>query len=283
MPLRDHFRPPVSKKSSWEGFHAMWPTCIVQQLRNQLPPGFVAEPRVHLGTLMEIDVGALESATRLDRGVKRKRQRRHGGRGLDRHPSSGRGRDGTARRVRVRGPHLRCRARTATGRRDRIRQPREQGSPGVAGRLRRQVRSAASQGRRRQHRRSRHDSPVQPVRSVDGVRRASGPGHDGRRTTDLRGILPLGDEGYAGAIGGLVPHHDHRPAAADAAAVVGGFACRSSRFGAELRASVPRFVDHVTAAEARRVRRSARRRPRGRRQVRLGVSPRAEGAGLRRP
>ncbi len=61
MPLRDHFRPPVSKKSSWEGFHGMWPASIVQQLRKQLPPGFVAEPRVHLGTLMEIDVGALES------------------------------------------------------------------------------------------------------------------------------------------------------------------------------------------------------------------------------
>ena len=60
MPLRDHFRLPVSKKASWEGFHATWPTCIVQQLRNLLPPGFVAEPRVHLGTLMEIDVGALE-------------------------------------------------------------------------------------------------------------------------------------------------------------------------------------------------------------------------------
>ena len=37
MSLRDHFRPPVSKKSSWEGFHAMWPTCIVQHLRNELP------------------------------------------------------------------------------------------------------------------------------------------------------------------------------------------------------------------------------------------------------
>ena len=47
MPLRDHFRPPVSKKSSWEGFHAMWPTCIVQQLRKLLPPGYVAEPRDH--------------------------------------------------------------------------------------------------------------------------------------------------------------------------------------------------------------------------------------------
>jgi hypothetical protein len=61
MPLRDHFSPPVSKEASWEGFHGMWPASIVQQLRKQLPPGYVAEPRVHLGTLMEIDVGALES------------------------------------------------------------------------------------------------------------------------------------------------------------------------------------------------------------------------------
>jgi hypothetical protein len=61
MPLRDHFRPPVSKKASWEGFHAMWPGSIVRQLRKQLPPGYVAEPRVHLGTLMEIDVATFES------------------------------------------------------------------------------------------------------------------------------------------------------------------------------------------------------------------------------
>jgi hypothetical protein len=60
MPLRDHFRPPVSKQASWEGFHGMWPASIVQ--RKLLPPGYVAEPRVHLGTLMEIAVGALESA-----------------------------------------------------------------------------------------------------------------------------------------------------------------------------------------------------------------------------
>jgi hypothetical protein len=61
MPLRDHFHPPASKKASWEGFHGMWPASIVQQLRKQLPTGYVAEPRVHLGTSMEIDVGALES------------------------------------------------------------------------------------------------------------------------------------------------------------------------------------------------------------------------------
>jgi hypothetical protein len=64
MPLRDHFRPPVSKKASWEGFHAMWPTSIVRHLRTELPSGYVAEPRVHLGALMEIDVGALAESER---------------------------------------------------------------------------------------------------------------------------------------------------------------------------------------------------------------------------
>jgi hypothetical protein len=61
MPLRDHFRPPVRKQASWEDFHGMWPASIVQQLRKQLPPGYVAEPRVHLGMLMEIGGDALES------------------------------------------------------------------------------------------------------------------------------------------------------------------------------------------------------------------------------
>lgn len=60
MPLRDHFRPPVVNKASWEGFHALWPGVIVQHLRKQLPAGYVAEPRVHLGSYVEIDIGAFE-------------------------------------------------------------------------------------------------------------------------------------------------------------------------------------------------------------------------------
>jgi hypothetical protein len=60
MPLRDHFRPPVSKRSSWEGFHGLWPGIIVQQLARRLPDGFVAEPRVHLGSFYEIDVCTFE-------------------------------------------------------------------------------------------------------------------------------------------------------------------------------------------------------------------------------
>ncbi|MBX9624502.1 MAG: DUF4058 family protein [Gemmataceae bacterium] len=58
MPLRDHFRPPLSRQASWEGFHGGWPMVIVQQLRRRLPPGFVAEPRVHSGSQVEIDVSA---------------------------------------------------------------------------------------------------------------------------------------------------------------------------------------------------------------------------------
>jgi hypothetical protein len=60
MPLRDHFRPPVDNIASWEGFHGGWPMVIVQQLRKLLPTGYVAEPRVHLGSYVEIDVAAFE-------------------------------------------------------------------------------------------------------------------------------------------------------------------------------------------------------------------------------
>jgi hypothetical protein len=65
MPLRDHFRPPVSKHSSWEGFHGGWPMAMVQQLSRVLPPEFVAEPRVHLGSYFELDVNAYENDERI--------------------------------------------------------------------------------------------------------------------------------------------------------------------------------------------------------------------------
>jgi hypothetical protein len=61
MPLRDHFRPPVDKIASWEGFHAMWPMSIVQYLRKQLPAGYVAGPRLHSGSPIEIDVATSEN------------------------------------------------------------------------------------------------------------------------------------------------------------------------------------------------------------------------------
>ncbi len=55
MPLRDHFRPPLDDRTSWEGLHGQWPAMIVLALSRQLPSGYVAAPRVHLGAFVEID------------------------------------------------------------------------------------------------------------------------------------------------------------------------------------------------------------------------------------
>jgi hypothetical protein len=60
MPLRDHFRLPVKKLASWEGFHGMWPATMVQRLAPLLPLHYTAEPRAHLGSYFEIDVSAYE-------------------------------------------------------------------------------------------------------------------------------------------------------------------------------------------------------------------------------
>jgi hypothetical protein len=60
MPLRDHFRPPVESKHSWDELHGMWPAVIVQHLFPLLPDGYVAAPGVHLGAAFEIDVSTYE-------------------------------------------------------------------------------------------------------------------------------------------------------------------------------------------------------------------------------
>jgi hypothetical protein len=60
MPLRDHFRPPLDEMASREEFHGGWPMVIVQQLRKQLPAGYVAGPRVHSGSQVEVDVATYE-------------------------------------------------------------------------------------------------------------------------------------------------------------------------------------------------------------------------------
>lgn len=61
MPLRDHFRPPLDNVHSWEELHGGWPMVIVQHLRTKLPAGYIAGPRVHFGSYVEIDVAAFET------------------------------------------------------------------------------------------------------------------------------------------------------------------------------------------------------------------------------
>ncbi len=60
MPLRDHFRPPLADRRSWDGLHGQWPAMIVVDLNRQLPERYVAEPQIHLGSSIEIDVAAYD-------------------------------------------------------------------------------------------------------------------------------------------------------------------------------------------------------------------------------
>ncbi len=61
MPLRDHFRPPLDNLAAWEGFHGGWPMVIVQHLGKVLPSRYVAAPRVHSGSQVEIDVATYDA------------------------------------------------------------------------------------------------------------------------------------------------------------------------------------------------------------------------------
>ena len=60
MPLRDHFHPPVDSRASWEGFQGQWPAMIVLDLVGRLPSQFSVEPRVHVGSEIEIDVASFD-------------------------------------------------------------------------------------------------------------------------------------------------------------------------------------------------------------------------------
>ena len=61
MPLLDHFHPPLSSERHWESFHSSWATKIADALTEHwLPPNFIAEEHVHLGTSVEIDVATLQ-------------------------------------------------------------------------------------------------------------------------------------------------------------------------------------------------------------------------------
>ena len=60
MPLRDHFRPPLENKHSWDEVHGCWPAMITMMLNRKLPMRFRAAPQVHLGKFAQIDVTAFE-------------------------------------------------------------------------------------------------------------------------------------------------------------------------------------------------------------------------------
>jgi hypothetical protein len=60
MPLRDHFHPPVDRIASWEEMHALWPGLMSVHLNEILPEGYRSGPRVHLDSVVEVDVATFE-------------------------------------------------------------------------------------------------------------------------------------------------------------------------------------------------------------------------------
>jgi hypothetical protein len=61
MPLRDHFHPPLSNRKPWEAVHNLWPSVMVLALARTLPSRYEAEPGVHSGASVEIDVATFEA------------------------------------------------------------------------------------------------------------------------------------------------------------------------------------------------------------------------------
>lgn len=60
MPLRDHFDLPTNKWASWEELHGAWPGVMAFRLNDLLPPEYRSGLKIHLGSLVEVDVGAFE-------------------------------------------------------------------------------------------------------------------------------------------------------------------------------------------------------------------------------
>jgi hypothetical protein len=58
MPLRDHFRPPLSTRRHWHSLHNAWATFLASALNQTLPKRYFAEPNVQFG--IQIDVGTFE-------------------------------------------------------------------------------------------------------------------------------------------------------------------------------------------------------------------------------
>jgi hypothetical protein len=56
MPLRDHFRPPLSVTHPWRGFHSAWANAITNQLNEVLPEGYYAIPEVPLGDCVAVHI-----------------------------------------------------------------------------------------------------------------------------------------------------------------------------------------------------------------------------------
>jgi hypothetical protein len=58
----DHFHPPLAPARHWEGFHALWLATMVEKLNGELlPERYFAEPQIHIGGRVEVDVATFDA------------------------------------------------------------------------------------------------------------------------------------------------------------------------------------------------------------------------------
>jgi hypothetical protein len=70
MPLLDHFHLPLRGQRHWESFHALWTAALVTKLnQTALPSNCFAEAQVHVGSRVEVDVGAFEQQQAVSVGL----------------------------------------------------------------------------------------------------------------------------------------------------------------------------------------------------------------------
>lgn len=237
MPMRDHFRPPVSRKCSWEGFHAMWPGSIVRQLRKSLPAGYSAEPRVHLGTVMEIDVGAYEAhesprfgSPEAGEGIATSTWTTSPVVAVDTDPP-----DEYEYEVRIFDNERERRLVAAI----ELVSPANKDRPESRG-VRCQMRRSAEKRRCGQHRGSRHRPSFQLVRTVDGFRRAPGSNDVGGLADHLRVVRSVAHSRKTSEVGVLAAAIGYRQADADPASVAERRSLHLARSGNRLRGSLCR-------------------------------------------
>jgi Protein of unknown function (DUF4058) len=61
MPLLDHFHPPISNERNPQSVHTAWLGALLGYLNlGRLPPGYLAQAEISVGSRLEVDVAALE-------------------------------------------------------------------------------------------------------------------------------------------------------------------------------------------------------------------------------
>lgn len=240
MPLRDHFRPPVSKRCSWEG-HGGWPMRVVEELSPRLPVGFVAEPRVHLGSYYEIDVCAFDANQEGESVVRPARESNvQVAPALQTVPAptltfEAEFPEQYAYEVLV--FDLERARRLVAGRRNR--QPGQQGPAREPAVICRQVPQPAAPRSLSLHRRCRHNSSIQSLCRVAGTSRLLRPGVRAAGVAHLCGDLSQTEHSWAIEVGNLVLAVGHWPAASFVPDLALGNAVGAAGVGGELRRDVP--------------------------------------------